>query len=329
MNRIPYGLVGDIGGTNARFALTDLRSPRPEIFAVRSLLCGDFERLEDALSSYMQALEVAHRPRAIVLAIAGPVEAGRAAMTNHSWDISTSRLQDRGFAEALLINDFEAIGHAARDLGPDDLVHIGPTYAADPGQPLAIVGAGTGFGASIVTCSEGRASVCVTEAGHMGFSPVDEVEHELSRIVARRYGRASVERLVSGPGLRTLYSALAELQGAPQKAPSAATITGLGAAREDVLCAETLERFCAIYGAVAGDLALASGARGGVHLAGGIAPQILGFLASSRFRDRFEAKGRLSDFVRRIPSRVIVHPSAALVGAAKRMRRLRRPELVA
>lgn len=328
MERLRYGLVGDIGGTNARFALTDLNSPRPDVFEVRNLLCADYPSLDEALAGYMGSLQVAHRPRAIVLAVAGPVEDGSAAMTNHSWRISERALRDRGFQDALLINDFEALAFAACDLGPEHLVDLGPVRDGSPSQPLAIVGAGTGFGAAIVTWSEGRSAVCVTEGGHMGFSPADDVEHEIGRIVARQFGRASIERLVSGPGLRTLYAAIAELRGQPQKAPSPATITRLGAAREDELCTETLERFCAIYGSVAGDLALASGARGGVYLAGGIAPQILAFLRSSRFRERFESKGRLSEFVRRIPTRVILHPSAALVGGAKRLRRLQRPALV-
>jgi len=329
MEQVDYGIVGDIGGTNARFAITWLASPRPEVFWPQNLICADYGGLEQALDRYLQSLDLGRRPREIALAVAGPVADGAAVMTNCPWSVSETGLRARGFESACVINDYAALGLAVTDLPPSALRDLGPPVEADPNQPIAVLGAGTGFGAAIVNRADGRTNVLVTEAGHIGFAPTDEIELELVRIAAARYGRVSVERFLSGPGLRELYSGLAAIHGAPMRAPSSETITRLALGGEDELCVETVQRFCSIYGAVAGDIALAAGARGGVLLAGGIAPRILPLLRQSRFRAAFEAKGRLSDYVRGVPTRVVVQDHTALVGAAKQLRRMRAPKLVA
>lgn len=328
MEQIDYGIVGDIGGTNARFALTPLGSARPDIFWPQNLICADYPTLDRALDHYLASIDVGRRPKAIVLAVAGPVVGGAAVMTNCPWSVSETGLRDRGFATARVTNDYAALGLGATDLPASALCALGSDIDGDPTLPVVVLGAGTGFGVAIINRADGRTNVLVTEGGHIGFAPTDEVELELARMVAQRYGRASVERFLSGPGLRELYSGLAAIRGTPMRAPASETITRLALAGEDELCLETVERFCAIYGAVAGDVALAAGARGGVFLAGGIAPKILPLLKQSRFRSAFEAKGRLSDYVRAIPTRVIVQDHTALIGAAKQLRRLRPLALV-
>lgn len=313
-------LVGDIGGTNARFALTDLAAHRPRIISPRAFLCGEFSSAEAAIERYLA--EVGRpRPRTAGIAVAGPVSGGHAAFTNGAWRLSADSLRSHGFSGARLINDYAALALAAPGLAGEDRHPVGPEQPFTPGETVAVIGAGTGFGVSGLAWDGARPVAVASEGGHAGFAPCDEVEAGVLEILGRRFGRVSIERVLSGPGLRNLYGALTELAGAPCEPPSPATITALALAGEDHWAVETLQRFCAIFGSVAGDIALTLGARGGVYLAGGIAPRILEPLQKSQFRKRFEAKGRFEAYLRQIPTFVILHPYAALLGAAEQLRR--------
>jgi glucokinase len=315
-------LVGDIGGTNARFALADLAAGPGAIAAPRTFLCQQFETAEAAIERYL-AETGRPRPHAALIAVAGPVSGGEAVFTNGAWRLSASSLEDRGFRYARLINDYAALALAAPALEGDDRQAIGRPCPGVARETVAVIGAGTGFGVSALTWDEGRAIAVSSEGGHAAFAPSDEVEAGLLEILRRRFGRVSIERLLSGPGLCNLYAALTELEGAPTAPPTPAEITALAMSGEDHWAVQTLERFCAIFGSVAGDIALTLGARGGVYLAGGIAPRILPALQASQFRKRFEAKGRFEGYMRQIPTHVILQPHAALIGAAEQLRRLR------
>ena len=162
-----------------------------------------------------------------------------------------------------------------------------------------------------------RGSIAIaTEAGHIGFSPETEREIAVLRALHERFGRVSLERILSGPGLENLYEALLQLDGQRSEQLVAAEISA-HALKGVPACREALSLFCAIFGAAAGDVALAHGARGGVFIAGGIAAKIEDFLRSSDFRARFESKGRLSAFTQAIPTRLIVDTHATLIGAAR------------
>jgi glucokinase len=308
-------LVGDVGGTNARFAIATVAEHEVKLFQPLGLKGADFPRAEDAIDHYLTSVG-RERPPAVVIAIAAPIEDQVAVSTNGAWTISAAGLKQHGFAAARLINDFTALVMAAPRLKPADRVMIGPDRALRPLESIAVIGAGTGFGVGALARGFGREAVVATEGGHIGFAPVDDVEIDLLKILARRFGRVSVERILSGPGLVNLRDALAEMHGLTVEALSPEHIVERAKTGLDDLCVETLDRFCAIYGAVAGDLALALGARGGVFLAGGIAPSIIGRLQSGGFRQRFEAKGRFDSYLRPIPTAVIVDPFAALSGAA-------------
>lgn len=313
-------LVGDIGGTNARFAIADLTGPAPVLWGVRAYRGADFERPLDAVETYLATVE--EGPSIAVLAVAGPVDAGAARLTNAGWRLSEAELVAWGFGRARLINDFAAQAWALPLLGPGDAADLGGG-PADPAATLAVLGPGTGFGvAAWVRDGEGREAVLSGEGGHVAFAPCDEVEIEVLRRLSARHGRCSVERILSGPGLLELHRTLAELAGEPGAAARPEQITARALAN-DPAAARTLERFCAILGAVAGDVALAYGARGGVYIAGGIAPTILEFLERSAFRARFEAKGRFAGYLREIPTRVVTREHPALLGAANVARRLR------
>ncbi|MDB5430043.1 MAG: glucokinase [Caulobacter sp.] len=308
-------LVGDVGGTNVRFALVDLASAEPRLVDPRGFLCADFPTLEAAIERYLAERPQATRPDSAVIAVAGPVTDGAANLTNGRWEMSEAALLKRGFASARLINDYCALALAVRRLSPADLGVIGPDHPADAGS-VAIVGAGTGLGVGALIRDGDSEAVAVTEGGHIAFAPGDDTEAEILHHLAGRYGRVSLERILSGPGLVNLRWALGRIRGVetpPLEPPQIVERAGAGG---DPLCAETLARFCEIYGAACGDFALSFGATGGVYLGGGIPPRILDALRAGGFRARFEAKGRFKPYTARINTQVILYPYAALLGAS-------------
>jgi glucokinase len=311
------GLVGDIGGTNARFALAARRAGRLTIEHPASLHAADHPTSDDALRAYLSALDAADRPSLAVVAAAGPINDGAVTFTNNpAWKTSETGLrQAGGFQRAWLINDFAGQALAIGHLHGSDLRLVGGPGEGEPKGSAVILGPGTGFGAG-ARIDDGRAQAIATgEGGHTGFSPGDETEIEIVRILMKTFGRVSIERILSGPGLLNLYRALAEIGGEPADREEPDAVTS-GALAGEPLCALALGRFCAILGSVAGDFALAFGARGGVHVSGGIAPAIVDFLAASDFRRRFEAKGRMSEYLKPIPTWVVMQPHVALIGAA-------------
>ena len=199
-----------------------------------------------------------------------------------------------------------------------DLAHLGGPEAGDPHSAIAVLGPGTGFGVSALARDiHGTEVAMPSEGGHACFAPGDPIEDEILRILRKRYDRVSIERLICGPGLLNMHRALAEIDGRETHIDDPAQITTEALEDPRSACGATLARFCAILGAVAGDIALTTGSRGGVYIAGGIAPRILPFLKASPFRERFERKGRFQGYMADIPTWVITHKHAALLGAAR------------
>jgi glucokinase len=311
-------LVGDVGGTNVRFALADVSGEAPRLFAAESFLCADFPGLEDAIQHYLgRPTADGRRPHSTVVAVAGPVSDGAAELTNGHWRMSEAALARSGLSAARLINDYTALALAVRHLKPDDLGPIGSQTTVAPSQTVAVLGAGTGLGMAAAVRDGASEAMATTEGGHIAFAPTDEVEIEILRQLSGQFGRVSLERILSGPGLVSLRWALGRIGGreleplAPEEIVAGAT-TG-----KDEFSARALAKFCEIYGSAAGDLALVYGAKGGIYLGGGIAPRILAYLRDSNFRARFEAKGRFAGYLKAIPTQVILHPYAALLGAAR------------
>lgn len=309
-------LVGDIGGTNARFGLVDLGSPGREVVGARGYLCRDYPNATDAIARFLNDRGLSAPPALAVVAVAGPVIDQAIAFTNMNWTLSAKALRAMGFSAARLINDYAALALAAPVLTGEDLRTIGPQAPGLAGATLAVLGPGTGFGVSALARDGFGEAVLATEGGHVAFAPADEVEIEVLRALSARHGRASVERLLSGPGLLELHHLLEAQAGRGASFSSPAEVTGAARAG-DAAARASIDRFCAILGSVAGDFALAYGAQGGVYVAGGIPPLILDLLEASPFRARFEAKGRFRDYLRAIPTRVIVREHAALLGAAR------------
>lgn len=316
------GLVGDVGGTHARFALVDAEG---RIRNARTFQAGQYASLADVMAEYIETTAGKRRPPRAVIAVAGPVVGGEIEFTNLDWQVSEGDLLAHFEFEAVrLINDFAAQALACPRLEDGDLRRIGPDVGRGAYDwPVVVLGAGTGFGVAALARSERGDVALATEGGHAAFAPSDEIELEVWRRLHAKYGRVSVERLLSGVGLFDLYCALAAVEGREPVLPDQQSVMTQGLAG-DPLAEATLDRFCGILGATAGDLALTYGARGGVYVSGGIAPRMADRLSVGPFRARFEDKGRLSDYVRAIPTCLVTHPYPAIVGAARELEQMER-----
>ena len=309
-------LVGDVGGTNARFAIARMVGGRPVLEHHESFPAEAYPTFLEGVKAFVDGCAV--KPTGGVIAVAGPVTDGEIDLTNSPWRVSETQLQSLGLDPVRLINDFEALAWGAPVVPEDQLASLGGPEQGEPRAAIAVLGPGTGFGVSaLARDAHGNEIAMPSEGGHACFAPGDAVEDEILRILRRRYERVSIERLICGPGLLNLHRALAEIDGRESHIEDPAQITEQALADRNSHCGATLARFCAILGAVAGDIALTLGARGGVYIAGGIAPRILPFLKASPFRERFERKGRFQPYLEAIPTHVILHTHAALLGAAR------------
>lgn len=305
------GVVGDLGGTNLRLARLEPATGLPG--PVWSRRCEDFPDLDAALTDFLGGPPPAGAR--ICLALAGPVAEGAAALTNLPWRISEAGLIALGFHQATLLNDFAALALAAPRLPAADLHPIGPALTPTAGQSLVVLGPGTGFGVAGLVWSAGRPAVVASEAGHMGFAPSNDLERAILGPLSRRYGRVSIERILSGPGLADLHQALSAIHGEPDAPLEAADITAQALAG-DPACRRTVSTFLDILASVAGDLALAFSARGGVLVGGGIVPRLLPLINHDAFRTRFANKGRMRPLLEAVGVHVITAPHPTLTGAA-------------
>jgi glucokinase len=303
-------LLGDIGATNARLALMSKGHLGPiEWFTV-----AQFARFTDALDAFVER-HCRHMsvPEAL-LAVAGPVAGDRCVLTNSPWTIDAPELRAAlGFARVHILNDFEAIARSLPRLTAGDLYPLGGG-AAVSGQPMVVLGPGTGLGVACCVPAWPEAVVIASEGGHATMAASSPREDAVIDHLRAEFGHVSAERLVSGPGLENLYRAVVALDGADAPQRNAAEITTAALDGTCPIARTAVELFCAMLGAIAGNAALMFGARGGVYIAGGIAPRLTGFLARSEFRARFERKGRLRNYLASIPASVIMHPAATFLG---------------
>jgi glucokinase len=324
----PLDLIADIGGTNARFALTDPSSASPAILSPRSLDTAGFASLQHAAEHYL--VEVDARPRRAAIAVASPVGNDEIRLTNRAWSFSQRELRaSLGLQQLRVLNDFGAVAWAVPGLGEGDCAALyGPNEATLRG-PVTILGPGTGLGVAMLVGDDVRGwDVVETEGGHVTFAPIGEEEHVLARWLAAQFGRASNERLLCGDGLSHIDAVLRATGGKTARAPLTlgslplrhpADIVTAALDGHDVTARQALARFCAVLGSVAGDAALIHGART-LLIAGGIVPRFVPFLRSSAFRERFLAKGRFAAYLESVAIRVITHPHPGLLGAAVALR---------
>jgi glucokinase len=308
-------LIGDVGGTNCRLALANLSGAgTPAISEVRSYRCDAYPSFEAAAVVYLR--ETGAAVADAVIAVAGPVAAGSVSMTNCAWKISESAVAEKlGLARCRLINDFEALAHALPALTAADVLPLGGAAAPVVGGNLAVMGAGTGFGTAALVRNAGHEAVLVAEGGHMALAPGGALEVEIWQRLAVRFGYVQVEHVVSGPGLVNLHRAICEIE---DKAPAFETPDAIteAAVAGDRRALAVVDVFVRLFGQVAGDLALAFGARGGVFLAGGVSQRLISARNAAAFRGGFEAKGDFSPYVVAIPTALITHAQPGLLGAA-------------
>lgn len=305
-------LVGDIGGTNARFALADPDTLSLDRFAAYP--CRNFSSLEEALGAYLKTLP--RVPTRACLGVAAPLGAEPVRMTNLNWTFTADSLRAAsGIDDLRLINDFEAQARALPHLLPQDLHRIGGGEPAGL-MPKVVLGPGTGLGmAGLVHGGEGWIPVA-SEGGHIGFAAETDEEVAIARRMAALVKRVSTERLVSGPGLAEVYAILGDLRGSPRAPVTVARLFDLASEGGDTIASDAATYFARWLGRFAGDMALAYGAAGGVYIAGGIAPRILALLETGPFWESFCDKGRLSGLLEAVPLRVVIAADAGLRGAA-------------
>jgi len=310
-------LIGDIGGTNARFALA--HSQQPGFHDPITLKCADFASADDAIRHYLDEAS-AESPEVICLAVAGPIIENTVQVTNNHWTLNVAEIAaDFAIDAVQLLNDFEAVAYAIPQLQAEET----QTIALPDMRPLsdkhfnvAIIGPGTGLGTAGLVRRGDVLIPIVGEGGHVGFAPKSQVQVEIRSALRNKFDRVSVERLVSGSGIENIYWALTLIHGEQRTQLTASEIFTKSGDGSDPRATEATHMFFEILGQVAGDLALTMGAEDGVYIAGGIAKRYPQMLANSGFRNAFDNKGRHRAYMERIPTMLITHDEPGLLGAA-------------
>ena len=307
-----YSLVADIGGTNARFAMVADSSSKA--IEPRNLRCADYATFVDATLAYLDLVALG-KPYQAAISIASPVTGDALNMMNHSWSFSVSETREAlGLRHLKVLNDYTALALALPELRDDQRLQVGEGKGF-AGHPVAVLGPGTGLGVSGVVPAGNHWVPLESEGGHISYGPLNAREQEIIEIMRERLEHVSAESLVSGRGLTLIYEVITRLdQGAGVKL-SPGEVSQRALELECPMAIETLSIFCNILGTVAGNLALTLGARGGVYIGGGIILRILDFFSRSGFRERFEKHGRLTSYLRSIPTYVINTDYPALIGA--------------
>jgi len=301
-------VAGDIGGTNARFALAEVEQGRVLSLGEPVVLPASEH---EGMASAWQALgeQLGQLPRHAALGLAGPVTGGPVRFVNSHWLVDPQTLaSDLALDSFTLLNDFGAMAHAVHALGPEHLAHLcGPDVPLPERGAISVIGPGTGLGVAVLQRREEGVVVLETEGAHIHFAPLDELEKKVSCAMSVQHGRCSVERVVSGPGLGDIVRTLA-----PDDRRSDADLWSDAIAGKE---RAALDLFLAAYGSAVGDLSLAHGAFG-VALAGGLTNRLRHLLAGSRFHARFCDKGRYRPRMESIPVKLVTHPQPGLYGAA-------------
>lgn len=317
-------LAGDIGGTNTRLAFFEVDGEHLKPAVVDVFPSREHASLDEIVKKFVAAHNLL--VKRACFGIAGPVRQGRVETSNLAWVVDAAQLQSEfGFEVIQLLNDLEANAYGIPVLEPGDFVVLNEG-APDPTGNAALISAGTGLGEAGLHWEGDHHQPFPSEGGHTDFAPRNEVETELLRYLMKRYDHVSYERVVSGPGLYTIYEFLRDTgrgdepgwlaeeirHGDPAAAISQAALEG-----KCDLCVRALDLFASVYGAEAGNLALKVLATGGVYVGGGIAPKIISKLKDSTFMSAFVNKGRMRSLLEGIPVRVIMNDMTALFGAAR------------
>ena len=320
-------LVGDIGGTNARFALLDENN---EPVLTNTFRTDDFPSLKGAVQTYLSEQKV-EKLASAAIAVATPVVGDSVKLTNNHWSFSIDSIRKDLKIDTLhVVNDFTALALSVPHLPESELIKIGGG-AVQKNHAKAIIGPGTGLGVSGLVPCEKHWVPLQGEGGHVSLGVRTTREFAVYERLMHQFRHVSAERFLSGPGLVNIVTALRELDGLAAFEYSPADVTRWGMAAyeaqqdgetyeplpEHACCEEALKIFCQLLGSCAGNLVLTLGAEGGVYIGGGIVPRLGNFFIESDFRREFEAKGRMQAYLQKIPSFVIQSEYPALIGAAQ------------
>lgn len=314
-------LVGDVGGTNARFATAFRHGDWIRIKRFERFEGADFPGFNEVLEDYLGRAGL--QPRAACIAVAGPVRGGSAQLTNRGWRISEAEVSERfGITDVLVVNDFVAMARSVPELEPEAFsVVFNGTPVRD--APILVAGPGTGFGVSTLIPSGDGWAVLAGEGGHIAYAPRTELERELASLLARDHGYVSNELVASGSGLEEVHAAFCEMYGRPYLEMRPSGMQQKADAGDEMYRALIQLRAMAVMGA-AGDLALANGTLGGVVLAGGVSERIADLLRSPEAHERFASRGPMSDYLADCPVRLLHEAAAPLIGAAAYFAQVRR-----
>lgn len=307
----------DIGGTHTRFAIARVANGRVvSLGDVSTQKTADHASLQTAWQAFA-AERGGTLPPAAAISVASPITGDVIRLTNNPWVIRPSLIPERlGAPTWTIINDFGAVGHAVAQLPEQDFIHLcGPDTPLPTQGITTVCGPGTGLGVAQVFRTDGAYHILPTEGGHMDYAPLDTIEDAIARRLRKVFTRVSVERVVAGPGIVAIYETLADLEGRPVPSRDDKALWQEALEGTDSIALAALDRFCLSLGAVAGDLALAHGARG-VVIAGGLGLRIRDRLLRSGFDQRFVAKGRFQSMMAAMPVKLITHPQPGLFGAA-------------
>ncbi len=308
-------VLGDIGGTHARFAVCGATAH--DLHDIRILRCEDYADPGAAIDEFVRLSEIEPIGR-FCLAVAGPVDQDWIDLPNNHWSFSRSELGSRFGVGVEVINDFTAQAMCIDALEADDLTWFGPPRPVQGGI-RTILGPGTGLGIAFHTPD---GTIIPSEGGHVGFAPVNEHEIELMRRLLPRFRRVSVERLLSGPGLENIYRANREIFGqSPEVEPEECSASEISrrAADGDALALRSIQDFLDILATFAGDVALFTWSTGGLYLSGGVLRKLAPFVDVERFRARFSDKGRFTRFCEKTAVAWITHETPGLLGCAATM----------
>lgn len=314
-------IAADVGGTHIRIGLvrSSADPDRPvTVLHYRKYVCADYASPGDIFNAFIDSVGPSAPITEGVVASAGyALEDGSLISTNLPWPLVPEQIRAQlGFADLRVVNDFEAVAHAAGHVDASEALRLsGPEKPATRG-PTLVLGPGTGFGAALWIPAGNRDVVLATEAGQAALTPGNAIEIALLGEMLKQRSHVPVEYALSGPGLMHLHAALCALRGARHAYLTPGEVTAAAIANDDPLARETLEIFCGLLGSVVGDMALLYGVQGGVYLAGGILPKISDFLMNSSFVERFLNKGPMRTALERIPVHLIEHGQLGVIGAA-------------
>ena len=320
-----YILAGDVGGTKTNLALYGYAGGALSLRTQQQYASRAYTDFSDVIGRFVSSLD-GIAVDAACLGIAGPVIGGRCRTTNLPWEIGTPELQQQlGTPNVRLLNDLEVTAYGMLYLDGTEFAELNPG-AGEPDGNRAVIAAGTGLGEAMLYFDGKEYHPVGSEGGHTDFAPSGETQIALLQWLSKRFpGHVSFERVLSGPGIFTLYEFLRDsgfaaepafMKTLPEDADSSAMVSEGALQKHDPLCKETLRLFCKIYGAEAGNLALKTMATGGVYIGGGIAPKILPVLQAGNFMEGFTAKGRFEGLLRAMSVKVALNQETALLGAA-------------